>query len=139
MDVLGSMQNYIWRRNDTLGGLSNSIGYLTTSSTKERMLNYMKDYFERGMMQVRSMELLEEMKGIVRENGFLGAPGRGKDDRVIASALAAVAFAEQVQPRLIAQKITREVSRAQEDYTPEQIAVGRNVSDYLKRIGLYGQ
>ena len=138
LDVLGSMQNYIWRRNDTLGGISNSIGYLTTSSTKERMLNYMKDYFEREMMGIYSMELLEEMKGIVRDNGFLGAPGRGKDDRVIASALAAVAFAEQIQPRLIASKITREVSKAQEDYTPEQIAVGRNVSDYLKRIGLYG-
>ena len=138
LDVLGSMQNYIWRRNDTLGGMSNSIGYLTTSSTKERMLNYMKDYFERGMLTIKSMDTLEEMKGIVRENGFLGAPGRGKDDRVIASALAAVAFAEQVQPRLIANKITRAVSKAQDEYTPEQIAVGRNVSDYLKRIGMYG-
>jgi len=138
LDVLGSMQNYIWRRNDTLGGISNSIGYLTTSSTKERMLNYMKDYFEREMMGIYSMDLLEEMKGIVRDNGFLGAPGRGKDDRVIATALAAVAYAEQIQPRLIASKITREISRAQEEYTPEQIAVGRNVSDYLKRIGMYG-
>ena len=138
MDVLGSMQNYIWRRNDTMGGLSNSIGYLTTSNSKERMLNYMKDYFERQMMTIRSMDTLEEMKGIVREDGFIGAPGRAKDDRVIATALAAVAFAEQVQPRLIAQRITKEVSRAQEDFTPEQVAVGRNVSDYLKRIGMYG-
>jgi hypothetical protein len=78
------------------------------------------------------------MKGIVREGGFLGAPGRGKDDRVIASALAAVAYAEQIQPRLIAHKLSRHVSEAQESYSPEQIAVGRNVSDYLKRIGLYG-
>ena len=139
MDVLGSMQNYIWRRNDTLGGLSNSIGYLTTSSTKERMLNYMKDYFEREMMQILSMDTLEEMKGIVRDNGFLGAPGRGKDDRVIAAALAAVAFAEQIQPRLIANKITREVSEAMEHYTPEEIATQSTVSNYLKRIGLYGQ
>ena len=139
LDVLGSMQNYIWRRNDTLGGLSNSIGYLTTSSTKERMLNYMKDYFEREMMTISSLDTLEEMKNIVREDGFIGAPGRAKDDRVIASALACVAFAEQVQPRLIAARITREVNKAQEDMSPEEIAVGRNVSDYLKRIGMYGQ
>ena len=139
MDVLGSMTNYIWRRNDTLGGLSNSIGYLTTANSKERMLQYMKDYFERGMMGILSMDTLEEMKGIVREGGFLGAPGRGKDDRVIASALAAVAYAEQIQPRLIAHKLSRNVSAAQEVYSPEQIAVGRNVSDYLKRIGMYGQ
>jgi hypothetical protein len=138
LDVLGSMTNYIWRRNDTLGGLSNSIGYLTTSNSKERMLQYMKDYFEREMMKIRSMDTLEEMKTIVREDGFIGAPGRAKDDRVIACALAAVAYAEQVQPRLIMQKITREVSHKQEEYTPEQVAVGRNVSDYLKKIGMYG-
>ena len=139
MDVLGSMQNYIWRRNDTLGGMSNSIGWLTTSATKERMLNYMKDYFERGMMAIYSMETIEEMKTMVRDGGSIEATGRNKDDRVIASALAAAAFAEQVQPRLIAAKITREVSKVQEDFTPEQIAVGRSVSDYLKRIGVYGQ
>ena len=138
MDVLGNMSNYLWRRNDSLGGPSMSIGFLTTSSTKERMLAYMKDFFEREMMNVLSMDLLEEMKTIVREDGFIGAPGRAKDDRVIASALAVVAFAEQVQPRLIAAKITREVSKAQEDYTAEQLSVGRNVSDYLKKIGMYG-
>ena len=138
MDVLGNMSNYLWRRNDSLSGPSMSIGFLTTSSTKERMLAYMKDFFERGMMNVMSMDLREEMKTIVREDGFIGAPGRAKDDRVIASALAVVAFAEQVQPRLIAAKITREVSKSQEDYTAEQLSVGRNVSDYLKKIGIYG-
>jgi hypothetical protein len=138
MNVLGSMSNYIWRRNDTLGGLSNSIGWLTTASSKERMLSYMKDYFERGMMDVFSIDLIDEMKTIIRENAAIHASGRNKDDRVMAAALATAAYAEQVQPRLIAQKITRHVSRVQDDSTPEQIAVGRNVADYLKRIGIYG-
>jgi len=81
---------------------------------------------------------LDEMKGIVREQGFIGAPGRGKDDRVIACALAVAAYAEQLQPRLLQMKITREVSRSQETMTPEEIAVGKNVSNYLKHIGIYG-
>jgi len=138
MNVLGSMSNYIWRRNDTLGGLSNSIGWLTTASSKERMLSYMKDYFERGMMDIYSIDLVDEMKTIVRDGGAIHASGRNKDDRVMAAALACAAFAEQLQPRLMAQKITRSVSRTQDDSTPEQIAVGRNVADYLKRIGIYG-
>ena len=138
MDVYGSMSNYIWRRNDTMGGMSNSIGWLTTVQTKERMLSYMKDYFERGMMAVYDMETLEEMKTITRDGGSISASGRNKDDRVIASALAAAAYAEQLQPRLIAMKISRSVSRSLEDKTPEEVAVGRNVSDYLKRIGVYG-
>ena len=138
MNVLGAMQNYLWRRNDTLGGPSNSIGWVTTPATKERMLNYMKDYFEREMMIVRSTDAIEEMKAIVRDGGTIHAPGRGKDDRVIASALACAAFAEQVQPRLIASRITRNVSKVQEDKTPEQVAMGRTVSSYLKKIGIHG-
>jgi hypothetical protein len=138
MNVLGSMSNYIWRRNDTLGGMSNSIGWITTSQTKERMLSYMKDYFERNMMAIYSIDLIEEMKTIVRDGSSIEATGRNKDDRVMAAALACAAYAEQVQPRLIAQKITRETSRKTDDMTPEQVAVGRNVSDYLKRIGIYG-
>jgi hypothetical protein len=98
----------------------------------------MKDFFERGMMEINDMETIEEMKTMVRDGGSIEASGRNKDDRVIASALACAAYAEQVQPRLIMQKITREVSRVQDDFTPEQLTVGRNVSDYLKRIGVYG-
>jgi hypothetical protein len=139
MDVYSSMSNYIWRRNDTLGGPSNSIGWLTTSQTKERMLSYMKDYFERGMLDIKSLDLIEEMKTIIRDGGSIEASGRNKDDRVIAAALGCAAYAEQVQPRLIAQGITKYISEKQERYTPEQIAMGRNVSDYLKRIGVYGE
>jgi hypothetical protein len=139
LDVYGNMQNYIWRRNDTLGGVSNSIGWMTTAATKERMLTYMKDYFERGMMDIWDMDTIEEMKTTIRDGGSIEASGRNKDDRVIAAALACAAYAEQVQPRLIAQKITRNVSRVQDDFTPEQLTVGRNVSDYLKRIGVYGK
>jgi hypothetical protein len=139
MDVYANMQNYIWRRNDTLGGMSNSIGWLTTAATKERMLTYMKDFFERGMMDIYDMDTIEEMKTIIRDGGSIEASGRNKDDRVIAAALACAAFAEQVQPRLIAQRITKTVSRTQDEFTPEQLTVGRNVSDYLKRIGVYGQ
>ena len=139
MAVLSSMTNYIWRKNDTMGGISNSIGWLTTQGSKERMMNYTKDYFERQMMTVVSMDTLEEMKGIVREGGSIHAPGRGKDDRVIAMALACAAYAEQLQPRLLMERLTRQVSNAQECITPEELTVGRNVSTYLKQIGIYGQ
>jgi hypothetical protein len=138
MNVLGHMQNYMWRRNDTLGGFGNSIGWLTTPATKERMLAYFKDYFERGLMNLLSLDLLDEMKSIVRNQGTIAAHGRGKDDRVIAAGLCCAAFAEQVQPKLLQARITRAVNRVQEDLTPEQVAATKGVSDYLKRIGVYG-
>jgi hypothetical protein len=135
MKVLSSMQNYIWRKNDTLGGLSNSIGVITTQATKERMMTYFKDYFERDMLTVKSEELIDEMKTIRREGSSIMAPGRSKDDRVLATAMATMAFAEQVQPQLIMRRLTRDVSKSQEGYTPEQISVGRNVQSYLRQIG----
>lgn len=135
-DVLGNMQHYLWRRNDSFGNVSNSIGWVTTHSSKERMLNYFKDYFERNMCQVRSTELLDEMKGIVRDQGTIAAYGRGKDDRVIASALACAAFAEQLQPRLIANRVTKaQKTIADESETAEVAQVQRQVGNYLKALG----
>ena len=136
-DVLSHMQYYLWRRNDSLGGISNSLGWLTTSQTKERMLNYFKDYFERGMLKVNSMDLLDEMKSITRDGSQIAAYGRGKDDRVMATGLACAAFAEQMQPRLIQGKLTRERQAPVQDKTPDQMAYQKSVTDYLKRIG-YG-
>ena len=138
MDVLGHMTNYIWRKNDTLSGPSNAMGWVTTVSSKERMMSYLKDYFERGMMRVCSQDLIDEMKTIRRDGASIEAGGRGKDDRVIGAALAAAAYAEQVQPRLVAMKLSRSISKAQENSTPEELSVGKNVANYLKGIGLYG-
>jgi hypothetical protein len=135
--VLANMQHYLWRRNDSMGGISNSIGWVTTHSSKERMLNYFKDYFERGMLTVKSVDLLDEMKGIVRDQGTIAAYGRGKDDRVIASALACAAFAEQLQPRLLAERVTRVQKEAQDQsgVNPEAAQVQRQVGNYLKALG----
>jgi hypothetical protein len=134
-DVLSHMQHYLWRRNDSLGGVSNSLGYLTTHSSKERMLNYFKDYFERGMMNVYSMDLLEEMKSVVRDQGSIAAYGRNKDDRVIATALACVAYAEQLMPRLMQMRMTR--ARKEEAITPVQEPImDRQINNYLKALGV---
>jgi hypothetical protein len=135
-DVLGNMQHYLWRRNDNFGNVSNSIGWVTTHNSKERMLNYFKDYFERNMLQVYSTELLDEMKGIVRDQGTIAAYGRGKDDRVIASALACAAYAEQVQPRLLAMRLTREQKANQDGSESAEVAqVQKQVGNYLKALG----
>ena len=135
-NVLAHMSHYMWRRNDSFG-ISNSIGWVTTHSSKERMLNYLKDYFERGMLNIYSEECIDEMKGIVRDGGTIAAAGRSKDDRVIAAALAAAAYAEQVQPRLIQMRLTKdkkEVQDAESDH-PGQAQVQKQVGNYLKALG----
>jgi len=85
LDVIANVQNYLYKRPDTFGAPS-AYHWKTTYDTKERMFNLYKDCFERGLLLVRSKELCDEMKNVIREDGTLGAPGRGKDDRVVVHA-----------------------------------------------------
>ena len=135
-NVLSNMQHYLWRRNDSLGGVTNSMGWQTMAATKERMMSYFKDYFERGLMHVYSQPLLEEMKAIVRDGASIAAYGRNKDDRVMATALACAAFAEQVQPRLMAMRLTRKVASERKEEMPETEVVNRQINNYLQYIGI---
>jgi hypothetical protein len=73
----------------------------------------------------------------MRHDGRLGAPGRGKDDRVIAAALACAAFSEQVQSSLIYAKKTRAESRVEIGKTAMEIGTNKSVSKWLKAIGIY--
>ncbi len=95
----------------------------------------MRDAVDREMMSIYSMPTLEEMKGIVREDGFLGAPGRAKDDRVVAAALATAAFADQIQPGLIANRITRSAATPDAAPAADQLGVQKRVVGYLRAIG----
>jgi hypothetical protein len=87
------------------------------------------------MMNVYSMDLLEEMKSVVRDQGSISAYGRNKDDRVIATALACVAYAEQLMPRLLQMRMTRD--RKEEAINPTQVpVVDKQINNYLKAIGV---
>jgi hypothetical protein len=132
LDVVMNIQNYLYKRPDSFGAPS-AYHWKTTYDTKERMMNYYKDCFERGILLVSSAGLCDEMKNVVREDGTLGAPGRGKDDRVIASCLATIAWADFTRMKLVQIGETREkaISRhGQTEKSPD------NVANYLRQVGI---
>jgi hypothetical protein len=133
MDVIGNIQNYLYKRPDTFGAPS-AYHWKTTYDTKERMFNLYKDSFERGILVARSKDLFDEMKNCIRENGTLGAPGRGKDDRVVASCLSVVAWQDFIRMRLVQQGITKASSMQKE--SQRENGATANVASYLKSIGL---
>jgi hypothetical protein len=96
------------------------------------MLGIYKGEFERGTSTVRSVELLNEMQKVVRDDGMIGAPGRGKDDRVIAAGLAHVAWADFLRMQAIQMGITKPLTAE----GAAQVAMGSTVKGYLKRIGI---
>lgn len=66
-------------------------GFDTNNKTKSIIINDMREWFEKGLIQILSKELLEEMKVYVsNENGSMGAISGSHDDLIMATALAIV-------------------------------------------------
>lgn len=133
--ILQSPQNFLYRKPDSLQG-----GYAyhtkTTAQEKERFLAHMKDQHEAGWLVINSVECLNEMKNVVRQEGMIGVPGRGKDDRVIAEALAVIAWVDFIRVRLIQAGITKAKQEADEKLPPEYQQAGRSVNNFLKHLGI---
>lgn len=132
LNVVANIQNFMYKRQDTFGAPS-AYHTMTNSREKERMFNCFKDGFERGMIKVRSGGCIDEMKNIVREDGFLGAPGRGKDDRIVASGLATVTWIDYVRLRLVQMGMSREASGKG---ASGQGGAQKSVENYLKGLGI---
>lgn len=139
MHVTRNMGAYLYRRLDGLTGGAMGIHTLMGHDFKERMMNTYRDYYERGMVEVRSRGLLDEMKSIVREGGAApAAPDRSKDDRVIGAALACVTWNDQERTKLMTLNATRELVTASEGAGPGGV-VDKMVANYLKKIGIKHQ
>lgn len=136
-DVLGNMRNYLYRRTDAVGGGGLAWHWKTTFDTKARMMHLTKDTFERENLRVRSLDCIDEMKSIVNDGGSIEASGRGKDDRVIALALATVAWGEWLRYDLQQAGHTfASANRRDEINSVEQTQVGTQVMNFFKRIGI---
>lgn len=134
--MLQNIENYLYKRIDSIGGGYN-YHTKTSSMEKERFMNILKDSHEMGMLVINSVDCLDEMKNVVREDGMIGVPGRGKDDRVIAQALAVITWTDFLRVRLIQNNITKKRQKEQDNTMPgEYIDAGRNISNFLKTAGL---
>jgi hypothetical protein len=98
-NVLSSMKHYLFRRPDNPAGTL-AFQWRTTAETKTVVMNSFKDAFELRRHIINSMYCLDEMKGIILEDGQIHGEGAKKDDRVMAAALANEAYKRWVQQRL---------------------------------------
>ena len=139
-DVMKSMREFLYRKYDSVYGASGALHTQTTFQMKERMMNNMRDYIERGMATIASRDLLDEMKSIVRESGSAPeASSNARDDRVVAASLALLAWNDQVRSRLMAANISRnsELERMIEmNKTGIEIKGPSMVRNYLKDLGV---
>jgi hypothetical protein len=134
--VVQHIRQYVYRRVDSTGGSTTSLHTKTSYDIKERMMNGLRDCFERGILVVRSAELVEEMKFITREPGSAPAAESGKhDDRVMAAGLALMCWNDQLRLQLMNQRqfyIEDDSTQLARKPTPGEALI----SKYLTRIGV---
>lgn len=135
MDVVRKMQEFLYVREDSVSGRPMGKHTLTSDRIKDAYMTVFRDNFERGTLVPHSRLLLDEMKGIIRDGGWIGAEGEGKDDRPIAAALGVKAYNDQLKQRLISQNIIY-IPPEQRDKVKvyPQSVLGRQLQNYLQMI-----
>lgn len=131
--VFANVKNYIYTRNDSMD--SGKAWQWTTSggngpASKVRVLERMRDALSTDKLRIRSLDLIEEMKSVERneeEGDEIAAGGSGKDDRVIAMALAVHCWDDRVVPTMSARKRTRE-----NEYNRRRLTIADMSSLYMK-------
>lgn len=130
-NVFRHFQHYFYRKPDSPSGGGLPFHWKMTTDLKQRLFAQFKNAFELGRAIVRSVPLIEEMRHIVNDEGYVGAEGSNKDDRVIAACLAYEAWRAWSQAPLRAKGYTQEVAMKIEAAGGEK-PLDRLVIDYLK-------
>ena len=114
-DFLTAANWYLYRRIDSPGP---GYQYHTKMSynLKRTTMNILRDSWVSGLLEIRSVPLLDEMVNVVQTDLDIGAsaPGKLRDDRTFAMALANSTWVENLRPGLVMQGITWDSSRAKE-------------------------
>lgn len=122
-NVFRNVRNYFWTKTDALAPTRN-LHMLTQERTKISMMERLNDFVTNGMIHVRSMETLEEMRWVQREGDRIEAQGSKKDDRVMALALGVRMWEDRVRRMMVPQRRTREVEMARKSFTiRDQVAL----------------
>ena len=90
-DFIGNIRSYLYRRVDAVSK-NYVLDWKTNADSKERMMNALNDAVSRDQSVIRSAEMVEEMRTVIREEGSITHASHTHDDRVVASALAVVAW-----------------------------------------------
>lgn len=138
VDFLAQARWYLYRKYDSTTGGSNSlIHWKTTRDNKFEIMNQLRDTHMKNELKVYSLPLIEEMLTVAQEGGTIEAPGRNKDDRVMAAALATRAWIDMVRPSMLAANAT--YANVQKGLLDDEYSggaaglVNRKVIEFLKR------
>lgn len=135
-DFLAQARWFVYRRYDSQSGASNVTQWSTTRQNKFEIMNQLRDTMAKQELFPHSISLLEEMTYVVQTESSIEAPGRNKDDRVMAAALAIRTWIDALRPALLHAHATYDAVQAAESTeqpTGVEDMANRMVKDFFKR------
>jgi len=129
------IRDFLWKKPDSFTGGFAPMSR-TTMQGKIKLMETLRSYFERGMVDVRSTECIEEFRNISRDGDKISGEGRAKDDRAIAAGLAVVAWDDWIRQTMQAQNKTYALEMAPKGEPRVVQPIERNVMGFMKKIGV---
>lgn len=111
LSIHANVRNYLYTRSDSQHP-GQMFQFKTQSQLKVAILERLRDVTSSGLLRIRSFSTLEEMRAIAREGDDIAAEGAGKDDRVMALALAVRCWEERARRPLLQMRRTRDADLA---------------------------
>lgn len=134
-DVIGTIRNYLWKKQDSING-SFAYQWQTNSREKIRMMSTLRGYWEREMIEVNSPDCLQQFRNIHRQGDKIGGEGRAKDDRVIALAIATIAWNDWIMREMQIANRTYVLENREPVEIQKLTPLENNVLTFLKRRGI---
>lgn len=134
-NVVGGMRDYLWKKQDALFG-SFAYQWQTNAKEKIRMFSTLRNYFEREMIDVHSLQCIQQFRNIHRDGDQIGGEGRAKDDRVVALAIAVVAWNDWIMEEMRVDNRTHVLENRAPEEPHTVTTVERAVLKYLGAQGI---
>jgi hypothetical protein len=134
-----NLQHYVYRRADSLHSGYTAYHWQTNQINREKMLNQLRDFFERGVALVYSIPLINELATFVRTpEGDLQAQGDASDDRVMAASIGLMAYIDNLAWQLGGTQYTYgyfEKQREARDREPNMgDLIDSKLQNWIKRV-----
>jgi hypothetical protein len=100
------------------------------------MFSTFRSYFERDMIELNSPYMVHQMRNIHRNGDQIGGEGRAKDDRVVASCIAVVAWNDWIMLEMQAGNRTWVLENRPDEQIKQNSPAERSVLNYLKQQGI---
>ena len=126
------LQHYEYYRPDSRRRTSATYHWITSGKSKEIMLSRYRDHFERGILVIRSPELIKETQDTITDSDGDFLPSED-DNRLMAAALAVMAYLQTVEYEIGADpNFLKEASDAREAKEKD----GPTPANYLQALQL---